>query len=122
MNIHCRDADIREELEKVSNRSPSIPLGNSEQDLCACFDFIPVEDYDKLYKFAQTEKMKADAFKDVMLTLLKYINFTVENTTVISSSRLAVTAYQETFNVAISRIEALEHDLEHQTAPATDYF
>lgn len=122
MNIHYRDADIREELEKVSNNSSSTHLENVEQDLCACFDFVPSEDYDELYRFAKAEKMKADAFKDVMLTLLKYINFMVENTNVISSSRLVMTAYQDTFNVAISRIETLERDLKTQETPTIDYF
>jgi hypothetical protein len=122
MNIQCRDSDIRDELAKVANKSPSTPLKDSEQGLCACFDYIPSEDYDELYRLAKIGEMKANAFEDVMMLLLKYINFLVENTNVLSSSRLVITAYQDTFNAAISRIETLERNLETQETPTVDFF
>ncbi len=121
MNIQYRDADIREELKKVSNQSSVARLENIESDLSSCFDFVPSEDYDELYRFARAEKMRADAFEDVMLTLLRYINFMVENTNAVSRSRLTITAYQDTFNAAISRVEALERDLDTQKAPTINY-
>ena len=112
MSTICLDADIRKELNKLSDKFPTHQLKDVEQLFSACFDFIPSEDYEEIYQYAKREEMKAEAFKDVMMTFLAYINFLVEDTNVMASSRLVVTTYEDTFKSAIDRFKELARDLE----------
>ena len=122
MNTIFLDVDIRAELKKLSDKFPANQLDDNEQEFCACFDFIPSEDYERICRYAKREEMKADAFKDVMMTFLKYINVLVEDTNVTASSQLVTTAYQDTFQSAINRFEKLECDLDKLEVPSNIYY
>ena len=122
MGTTCLDVDIREELKKLAGKFPANQLDDNEQEFCVCFDFIPSEDYERICRYAKREEMKAEAFKDVMMTFLKYINFLIEDTNVMASSQLVTTAYQDTFKSAINRFEKLEHELDELEIPLSIYY
>ncbi|MEM7770264.1 MAG: hypothetical protein AAF327_07115 [Cyanobacteria bacterium P01_A01_bin.37] len=120
MRTLCVDADVRKKFETISDKFPASPLKDLEQDFCTCFDFMPSEDYEEACRQARREEMKAKAYKDVMMAFLKYINFLVEDTNVMGSSHLVVTAYEDTFKSAIERFEQLECDLDKLKATSND--
>lgn len=116
------DVDIREELKKLSDKFPDNQLDDNGQEFCVCFDFIPSEDYERICRYAKREEMKAEAFKDVMMIFLKYINFLLEDTNIMASSQLVTPAYQDTFRSAIHRFETLECELDELEIPLSiDY-
>ena len=121
MTTICLDTDIRKELEQLADKFRDKQLGDIEQVLSACFGFIPSEDFEEIYLYAKREEMKAEAFKDVMTTLLKYINFLAEDTNVMASSRLVMTTYEDTFKSAIDRFEKLACDLKKLESTSSNY-
>ncbi|MEM7773409.1 MAG: hypothetical protein AAGA75_22535 [Cyanobacteria bacterium P01_E01_bin.6] len=121
MSTLCVDVDVRKKFETISDKFPANQLKDLEQDFCTCFDFMPSEDYEAACRQARREEMKAKAYKDVMMAFLKYITFLVEDTNVMASSQLVVTAYEETFQSAIERFEQLECELDKLALPSNDY-
>jgi len=108
------DTDVRKAVKSMSDKTPvnQTYLKTVEQELCNCFDFVPSEDHEKVYRLARSEEIKAEAFKDMMMTFLDCIDSLVENTNVISSSDSAATVYNNAVRSVKHRFEKLECDLE----------
>jgi hypothetical protein len=111
------NTDMQAKFEAIAkkffgNALNAAEQGDMEEDFCTCFDFMPSEAYEDACQRAKRERLKAEAYKDVMMTLMQYVTVWADDSRAISESAVAANAYEDIFQAAIERFEQLEQDLE----------